>query len=177
MKYNQLGRTGLFVSEICLGTMTFGEAGKNGHWGSIASLDQEGANGIVRRALDSGVNFVDTANVYSSGQSEAILGQSLKDLGIKRSDIVVATKFHGQMGAGPNERGGSRGHIMDQVEQSLERLQTDHIDLYQMHGTDPLTPIEETLRALDDLVARGMVRYVGVSNWAAWRIEKALGIS
>jgi aryl-alcohol dehydrogenase-like predicted oxidoreductase len=177
MKYSQFGRTGLFVSEICLGTMTFGEANKHGNWGSIASLDQDGADAIVRRALDAGVNFFDTANVYSFGQSETILGQSLKNLGVKRKDVIVATKFHGQMGSGPNDRGGSRGHIMDQVEESLERLQTDHIDLYQMHGTDPLTPIEETLRALDDLVARGVVRYIGVSNWAAWRIAKALGIS
>jgi len=176
MRYNQLGRTGLFVSELCLGTMTFGEAGA-GQWGQIAKVDQEAADRLVERSLAAGINFIDTANVYSFGESERILGQSLKNLGVRRQDVVIATKFHGQMGAGPNERGSSRGHIMDQVEQSLERLGTDHIDLYQVHGTDTVTPIDETLRALDDLVSRGLVRYVGVSNWQAWRIAKALGIS
>ncbi|RVC59555.1 aldo/keto reductase, partial [Mesorhizobium sp. M2A.F.Ca.ET.046.02.1.1] len=115
--------------------------------------------------------------VYSFGQSEQLLGQSLKDLGIKRSDVIIATKVHGAMGNGPNERGSSRGHIMDSVDGSLKRLQLDHIDLYQLHGTDTVTPIDETLRALDDLVASGKVRYVGVSNWQAWRIAKALGIA
>ncbi len=177
MRYNQLGRTGLFVSELCLGTMTFGAAGANGQWGQIAKVDQEAADRLVERSLAAGINFIDTANVYSFGESERILGQSLKNLGVRRQDVVIATKFHGQMGAGPNERGSSRGHIMDQVEQSLERLGTDHIDLYQVHGTDTVTPIDETLRALDDLVSRGLVRYVGVSNWQAWRIAKALGIS
>lgn len=177
MRYNQLGRTGLFVSELCLGTMTFGAAGANGQWGQIAKVDQEAADRLVERSLAAGINFIDTANVYSFGESERILGQSLKNLGVRRQDVVIATKFHGQMGAGPNERGSSRGHIMDQVEQSLERLGTDHIDLYQVHGTDTVTPIDETLRAFDDLVSRGLVRYVGVSNWQAWRIAKALGIS
>lgn len=177
MKYNQLGRTGLFVSEVCLGTMTFGEAGENGQWGLIAGVDQDAADRIVERSIAAGVNFFDTADVYSSGNSERILGRSLKNLGVKRSDVVIATKVFGSMGSKPNDRGASRGHIMDSVEASLERLQTDHIDLYQIHGTDTVTPIEETLRALDDLVRRGMVRYVGVSNWQAWRIAKALGIS
>lgn len=177
MRYNPLGNTGLFVSEICLGTMTFGEAGKAGMWGSIASVEQDNADAIVARSLAAGVNFIDTANVYSFGASERILGQSLKNLGVRRSDVVIATKFMGSMGDGPNARGASRGHIMDQVQESLDRLQTDHIDLYQIHGTDPETPIEETLRTLDDLVSRGLVRYAGVSNWQAWRIAKALGIS
>lgn len=177
MRYNQLGNTGLFVSELCLGTMTFGAAGENAQWGLIASLDQKGVNEIVTRSIAAGVNFFDTADVYSFGQSERLLGQSLKDLGIKRSDVIIATKVHGAMGNGPNDRGSSRGHIMDSVHGSLERLQTDHIDLYQLHGTDTVTPIEETLRALDDLVASGKVRYVGVSNWQAWRIAKALGIA
>lgn len=177
MRYNQLGRTGLFVSELCLGTMTFGAAGAGGQWGQIAKVDQEAADRLVERSLAAGINFIDTANVYSFGESEKILGQSLKNLGVRRQDVVIATKFHGQMGAGPNERGSSRGHIMDQVEQSLERLGTDHIDLYQVHGTDTVTPIDETLRALDDLVSRGLVRYAGVSNWQAWRIAKALGVS
>ncbi|HWK63813.1 MAG TPA: aldo/keto reductase [Rhizobiaceae bacterium] len=177
MRYNQLGRTGMFVSEICLGTMTFGQAGEAGHWSAIAGVDQDNADQLLQRSLAAGVNFVDTANVYSDGASERMLGRSLKNLGVARKDVVIATKFHGVMGAGPNDRGASRGHIMDSVEASLERLETGHIDLYQVHGTDPVTPIDETLRALDDLVAKGLVRYVGVSNWQAWRIAKALGIS
>lgn len=177
MRYNQLGRTGLFVSELCLGAMTFGGGEQGGFWSAIGSLAQKDADELVRRSLGAGVNFIDTANVYHAGRSEELVGQALKNLGVKRSEVVIATKVYGEMGAGPNDRGASRGHIMDQVEASLKRLQTDHIDLYQIHASDPVTPIEETLRALDDIVRRGMVRYVGVSNWAAWRIAKALGIS
>ncbi len=176
MRYNQLGKTGLFVSEICLGTMTFGPASE-GMWGSIADVDQDAADRIVRRSLDAGVNFIDTADVYSNGISEELLGQSLINLGVDRKDVVIATKVYGQMGDGPNDRGASRGHIMDSVEASLDRLQMDHIDLYQIHATDPITPIDETLRALDDLVTGGLVRYIGISNWQAWRIAKALGVS
>ncbi|HEV2674519.1 MAG TPA: aldo/keto reductase [Aliidongia sp.] len=175
MRYNQLGRTGLFVSELCLGTMTFG--GSEGHWAAIGQLDQDAADKLVHRTLEAGINFIDTADVYSQGRSEEILGTALQNLEVKRSDVVIATKLLGAMGKKPNDRGASRGHIMDAVEASLERLQTDHIDLYQVHGTDPVTPIDETLRALDDLVASGLVRYIGVSNWAAWRIMKALGLS
>ncbi len=177
MRYNQLGNTGLFVSEICLGTMTFGAPKEGSPWGSIADVDQAAADAIVKRSLAAGVNFIDTADVYSFGDSERLLGQSLKNLGVARKDVVIATKVYGAMGDKPNDRGASRGHIMDSVEKSLERLQTDHIDLYQIHGTDSVTPIDETLRAMDDLVSRGLVRYVGVSNWHAWRIAKALGIS
>lgn len=177
MRYNQLGNTGLFVSEICLGTMTFGAADDKSPWGAIADVDQKAADAIVERSLSAGVNFIDTADVYSFGDSEKLLGQSLKNLGVARKDVVIATKVFGAMGDKPNDRGASRGHIMDSVEKSLERLQTDHIDLYQIHGTDTVTPIDETLRAMDDLVSRGLVRYVGVSNWQAWRIAKALGIS
>ena len=177
MRYNQLGRTGLFVSELCLGAMTFGGGDSGGIWGAVGSLAQAEVDPIVRKSLDAGVNFIDTANVYHAGRSEELVGQSLKNLGVKRTDVVLATKVYGDMGPGPNDRGASRHHIMDQVEESLRRLQTDHIDLYQIHATDPVTPIDETLRALDDLVRRGMVRYVGVSNWTAWRIAKALGIS
>jgi aryl-alcohol dehydrogenase-like predicted oxidoreductase len=177
MRYNQLGNTGLFVSEICLGTMTFGEAGGTAQWGQIAGVEQSAADEIVGRSLAAGVNFIDTANVYSFGNSERILGQAIRNVGVPRKDVIVATKFLGQMGDKPNDRGASRGHIMDSVEQSLERLQMDHIDLYQIHGTDTVTPIDETLRALDDLVSRGLVRYIGLSNWAAWRMAKALGIS
>jgi aryl-alcohol dehydrogenase-like predicted oxidoreductase len=132
---------------------------------------------LMAKALAEGINFFDTANVYSLGVSEQLLGQSLKNLGVKRSDVVIATKVFGDMGAGPNNRGASRGRIMDQVKASLDRLQTDHIDLYQIHGNDTVTPVEETLRALDDLVSEGLVRYVGCSNWAAWKIMKALGAS
>ncbi len=170
MRYNQMGNTGLFVSELCLGTMTFGEAVEGSMWGAIAGLDQAGVDAIMRRALDSGINFFDTADVYSNGVSEQLLGQSLKNLGIKRSDIVIATKAYGAMGTGPNDRGASRGHIMDAVDASLTRLGTDHIDLYQIHADDSVTPIDETLRALDDLVTSGKVRYTGVSNWTAWKI-------
>jgi aryl-alcohol dehydrogenase-like predicted oxidoreductase len=177
MRYNQLGNSGLFVSELCLGTMTFGNAGENGMWGSIAGVDQAAVERIVERSIAAGINFFDTADVYSFGVSERMLGQALRDLGCKRSDVVVATKVHGRMGDKPNDHSASRGHIMDSVQQSLERLQLDHIDLYQIHGTDTVTPIDETLRALDDLVSRGLVRYIGMSNWQAWRIAKALGQS
>ena len=177
MKFKQLGRTGLYVSEICLGTMTFGGNEDAGIWKAIGSLPQADVDAIMAKALVAGVNFFDTADVYSFGASEQRLGQSLKNLGVKRSDVVLATKVFGQMGPGPNDRGASRGHIMDSVKASLDRLQTDHIDLYQIHGNDAVTPIDETLRALDDLVSQGMVRYVGVSNWAAWKIAKAVGLS
>ncbi|MGA0599963.1 aldo/keto reductase [Caulobacter sp. KR2-114] len=176
MRYRQLGRSGLFVSEICLGTMTFGGAA-GGIWAAIGDLDQKQVNGVMGKALESGVNFIDTADVYSQGLSERLVGQSLKDLGVKRSDVVIATKAFGEMGPGPNDRGASRGHLMDAVKASLDRLGVDHIDLYQIHGNDPVTPLDETLRALDDMVSQGLVRYVGCSNWAAWKIAKAVGIS
>ena len=176
MKYRQLGRSGLYVSEICLGTMTFGGAA-GGIWAAIGDLDQKQVNAVMGKALEGGVNFIDTADVYSQGLSERLVGQSLKDLGVKRSDVVIATKAFGEMGPGPNDRGASRGHIMDAVKASLDRLGTDHIDLYQIHGNDTVTPLEETLRALEDLVSQGLVRYIGCSNWAAWKIAKAVGIS
>ena len=177
MKYNQLGRTGLFVSEICLGTMTFGGNADAGMWKAIGALEQPTVDDIVGRALAAGVNFFDTADVYSFGESERRLGQAFRNLDVARKDVVIATKVFGAMGPGPNDRGASRGHILDSVRASLDRLQTDHIDLYQIHGHDSVTPIEETLRALDDLTREGLVRYVGVSNWSAWRIAKALGVS
>ena len=177
MRYNQLGNTGLFVSEICLGTMTFSEAGSGTTWDAIAGVNQKEADQIVERSLAAGVNFIDTADVYWFGESERLLGQALKNLDVPRKDVVLATKVYGVMGDKPNDRGASRGHIMDSVEASLKRLQTDHIDLYQIHATDAVTPIDETLRAFDDLISRGLVRYIGVSNWQAWRIAKALGIS
>jgi aryl-alcohol dehydrogenase-like predicted oxidoreductase len=175
MKYNRLGQTGLFVSEICLGTMTF--SGQNFFGGVIGTLGQKEATALIGRSLEARVNFIDTADVYSLGESEKMTGQALKELGVKRSDVVLATKVYGRMAPGPNDIGASRGHILDCVSKSLERLQTDHIDLYQIHHSDTVTGVEETLRALDDLVAQRMVRYVGVSNWEAWKIVKANGIA
>ena len=178
MKYNQLGQSGLYVSEICLGTMTFTGDGKNaGIWAAIGDVGQKDATALVSKSLEAGVNFLDTADVYSMGNSEKLTGQALKDVGVKRSDVVIATKCYGRVGPGPNDIGASRGHIMDSVARSLERLQTDHIDLYQIHATDTVTPVEETMRALDDLTRQGMVRYVGCSNWQAWRVMKANGIA
>jgi aryl-alcohol dehydrogenase-like predicted oxidoreductase len=175
MRYRPLGRTGLFVSELCLGTMTFG--GSDGIWGKIGSLQQTDAEQLIGQAMDAGINFIDTADVYAGGRSEEITGQALKNLKVARDNVIVATKVFGETGAGPNARGASRHHILAGVKASLQRLQLDHIDLYQIHGFDPATPILETVRALNDLVQQGYVRYVGVSNWAAWQIAKAQGIA
>ena len=177
MRMNKLGRTGLVVSELCLGTMTFG--GSEGEmWGKIGDLDAAAAERLVGRALDGGINFIDTADVYAGGRSEEITGQALKALNVPRENVVVATKVYGPTGTeGPNSKGASRTHIVEAVKASLKRLQLDHIDLYQIHGFDPITPIEETVRALHTLVEHGHVRYLGVSNWAAWQIVKALGIA
>ncbi|NAO98926.1 aldo/keto reductase [Vreelandella titanicae] len=175
LRYKTLGNTGLFVSELCLGTMTFG--GDEDIWGLIGNLQQEQADELVKIALEAGINFIDTANIYGFGASERIVGQSLKNLGVRRENVVLATKVLGPMGDSPNARGASRGHIMSECKASLSRLQTDYIDLYQIHGFDPSTPIEETLEALNTLVQQGHVRYVGLSNWAAWQVMKAIGIS
>jgi aryl-alcohol dehydrogenase-like predicted oxidoreductase len=172
MKYRQLADTGVFVSELCLGAMTFG--GRGGMWEVIAGLDQAGVDEIVNRSLEAGINFIDTANVYSQGESEVLLG---KALGSRRRNVVLATKVRGRMGSGANDVGLSRLHIMQAVEDSLRRLGTDYIDLYQVHRFDALTNLEDTLRALDDLVRSGKVRYIGCSNYAAWQIMKALAIS
>ena len=169
MKYRPLANTGVFVSELCLGTMTFGST-----WEVLGGLGQTDANAIVHRSLDAGVNFFDTADVYSSGESEEILGRALAG---KRHDVILATKVRGRMGPGPNEVGLSRLRIMQAVEESLRRLDTDYIDLYQIHRSDPETDLEETVRALDDLVRSGKVRYVGCSNLPAWELMKALGLS
>ena len=174
MRYNRLGHTGLFVSELCFGTMTFGGQGQ---FSVIGAVQQADADRLVKRALDGGINFFDTADTYSEGRSEEITGQALKNLGIKRDEVVIATKAFGKMGDGPNQNGASRGHLMDAAKASLARLQVDHIDLYQLHGFDPATPMEESLSALTDLVRQGHVRYIGVSNWAAWQITKALGLA
>lgn len=175
MQYKLLGNTGLQVSTICLGTMTFGPG--EGIWGKIGSSGQQEADELIKASVDAGVNFIDTADVYSAGHSEETVGRSLKNLGIARKDLVVATKAFGRTGPGRNDVGASRGHIMDAVNASLKRLQTEYIDLYQIHGTDLVTPVEETLRALNTLVEQGKVRYIGLSNWHAWRIMKALGIA
>ena len=175
MRHVPLGRTGLFVSELCLGTMTFG--GNEGMWGQIGQLQQPDAERLVGQALDAGINFIDTADVYAGGASEQITGQALRNLKVPRDQVVVASKVFGETGPGTNMRGLTRSHILDGCRASLRRLQLDHIDLYQVHAFDPATPIEETVRALDQLVRHGHVRYVGVSNWAAWQIVKALGIS
>jgi aryl-alcohol dehydrogenase-like predicted oxidoreductase len=156
--------------------MTFGGSDA-GIWAHIGRLQQDEVDGVVKRALDAGINFIDTANVYAEGQSEILTGQALKNLGVARGDVVVATKVFGETSKGPNGRGVSRYHVMEAAKASLQRLQLDHIDLYQIHGFDPVTPIEEQLRALDTLVQQGHVRYIGVSNWAAWQIVKALGVS
>ncbi len=174
MRYRLLGRTGLYVSELCLGTMTYG--GK-GFWEQIGSLRQPAVNEQVKLAYEAGVNFIDTANVYSLGESERLLGQALKDLGLPREQLVLATKATGIMNDQPNGRGQSRYHLFNEVDASLRRLQLDHIDLYQLHGFDPLTPLEEVLAALNDLVRSGKVRYVGLCNMAAWQVMKGLAIS
>jgi aryl-alcohol dehydrogenase-like predicted oxidoreductase len=155
--------------------MTFG--GSEGMWGKIGDLQQGDAERLIGQSIDAGINFIDTADVYANGLAEQITGQALKNLKIPRDEVLVATKVFGETGKGPNARGNSRSHILDGVKASLKRLQLDHIDLYQLHGFDPATPIEETLRALDQVVRHGHVRYIGVSNWAAWQIAKALGIS
>ena len=175
MDYKTLGNTGLLVSRLCFGCMTF--HGGQGFWKTVGTVDQSGADDLIKGSLDAGINFFDTADVYSEGQSETILGQSLKNLNIARKDVVIATKVFGRSGPGRNDVGASRGHIMDSVEASLRRLQTDHIDLYQIHGTDTVTPLEEQLRALDTLVQHGKVRYIGVSNWQAWKLAQALEIA
>jgi aryl-alcohol dehydrogenase-like predicted oxidoreductase len=175
MEYATLGNTGLLVSKLCFGTMTFGDG--RGLFKAISAVGQAGADELVKTSIDGGINFFDTADNYTEGESEKILGQSLKNLNIARKDVVLATKVYSRVGPGPNDIGASRGHIMDGVEASLRRLQTDHIDLYQIHGNDSVTPVEETLRALDTLVQQGKVRYIGCSNWQAWKIAKTLSIS
>ncbi|HEY8918370.1 MAG TPA: aldo/keto reductase [Chitinophaga sp.] len=171
MRYNLLGNTGLKVSELCLGTMTFGGTGR---FAPIGNLGQESVDGLMRTAIDAGVNFIDTANVYSFGQSEELTGQAIRNIGVNRDELVIATKVFRPMGPGPNNQGLSRKHIMQQADASLKRLQTDYIDLYQIHAFDPLTPLEETLDVLNDLVRSGKVRYIGASNLFAWQLMKSL---
>lgn len=175
MHMRKLGNSGLFVSELCFGAMTFG--GTGGLWGQVGKLGQDEADALVGAALEAGINTFDTANVYADGRSESMLGQSLNNLGVARDDVIIATKAASAMGEGPNMRGASRRHLLSQCRLSMRRLGVDYIDLYQIHAFDPATPIEETLEALDTLVRSGDVRYVGLSNWAAWQVMKALGIA
>lgn len=175
MKYNLLGNTGVVVSELCFGTMTFG--GKGGIWQNIGSTQQQEVNELMKTAVDAGINFIDTANVYSYGESERLLGQSLKDTGISRNELIIATKVRGRMGEGKNYVGLSRFHIFQSIDESLQRLQIDHVDVLYVHGVDPITPVEETVRALNDVVLTGKVRYVAVCNWPAWMVMKAIGIA
>lgn len=174
MQYNRLGNSGLFVSELGFGAMTFGE---NEGFRTLGGLAQQEANALVARAFEAGVNLFDTADRYAMGQSERFLGEALRSLKVPRDSYLIATKAFGPMGEGPNDAGASRGHLLDAARNSLKRLGVDHIDLYQIHGFDPATPIAESLRALDDLVRQGYVRYIGVSNWAAWQIARGIGMT
>ncbi len=173
MQYVRLGQTGLEVSRLCLGGMSFGARSAGDHpW----TLGEDDSRAIVRRALDLGINYFDTANMYSAGTSEEILGRALKDFA-RREDVVIATKVFNRMRPGPNGAGLSRKAIFDEIDASLRRLGTDYVDLYQLHRWDPNTPIEETMRALDDIVRAGKVRYIGTSSMAAWQFAKALRVA
>ncbi|WP_069658395.1 aldo/keto reductase [Arcticibacter eurypsychrophilus] len=174
MKYKILGETGLKVSTLCLGTMNYG--GK-GFFGYMGNLDQNAVDEQIKTVIAAGVNFIDTANIYSEGQSEIMIGKAIKNLSINRDDLVLATKVRGSMGKSENDRGLSKKHIIQQVEASLKRLDTDYIDLYQIHTADPLTPIEETIKTLNDLVRSGKIRYFGASNISAWQLMKGLAYS
>lgn len=175
MRYRLLGRTGLHVSELCLGTMTFGD---QGWWKVMGGLGQDSVTSLVKQAFDAGVNFIDTANIYSLGKAEKLTGTAIKALGLPRDELVIATKATGVMNEkAVNGQGQSRFHLMNELDASLKRLQLDHIDLYQLHGFDPLTPLEESLSTLNDMVRSGKVRYIGLCNMAAWQIMKGLAIS
>lgn len=193
MRYKTLGNTGLIVSEICLGTMTFGG---DGFWKVIGAQDQSEASGLVKGAFDKGVNFFDTANIYANGISETMLGQAVRDLGLRRDELVIATKAHGRLtdvlppdatdaqkteaqrrNSARNVNGQSRKHLFDAIDESLKRLNVDHVDLYQTHGWDPITPFEEIVEALHDIVKSGRARYVGYCNLSGWQAMKAIGIA
>lgn len=174
MKYNLLGNTGLAVSELCLGTMTFGG---EGFWEVVGTQTQEQADELIGHSVEAGINFIDTANVYSFGQSEEILGNSIKNLKLNREELVIATKVRGAMGDEINNRGLSRFHIFNSVDRSLQRLQVEHIDILYVHGVDSSLPVREIMRSLNDIVESGKVRYLGVCNWPAWMVMKAQGIA
>lgn len=171
MEYRQLGRSGLMVSTLSMGTMTFGGSGI---FAKVGSVQVEDAREQLAMCIDAGINLIDTADVYSSGISEKIIGEALKD---RRDEVLITTKVRFPMGPGPNDGGLSRHHVVRACEDSLRRLGTDHVDLYQLHEWDGLTPVEETLSALDTLVQAGKVRYVGASNFSAWHLMKTLGVS
>jgi aryl-alcohol dehydrogenase-like predicted oxidoreductase len=173
MQYRRLGNSGIIVSRLCLGAMTFGGAATP-PYDKVGGLDLAATDRLVGTALDAGINFIDTADVYADGESESLLGQALAG---RRGQVVLATKFHAPTGTGPNDAGQSRLHLTRALEASLRRLKTDHIDLYQIHNVDALTPMEETLRALDDAVRAGKIRYIGCSNLSSWQTAKALGLS
>lgn len=172
MRYKYIGDTGLMVSELCLGTMTFG-GNRGGVWAAVGNLQQQEVNSLIKSALDSGINFIDTANIYSFGESEQLLGQALSDLKIPRDEVVIATKVLGRMNEKPNSAGLSRYHIFNSVDASLKRLQLEHIDILYVHGVDPKTSIEEIMHSLNDIVNTGKVRYIAVCNWYAWQVAKA----
>jgi aryl-alcohol dehydrogenase-like predicted oxidoreductase len=174
MKYKRLGRTGLYVSEICLGTMTYGG---RGFWQVIGKLGLDEVRAQLALALERGVNFIDTADIYHEGESERLVGEAIAAMGLDRRELVLATKVRGRAGAGPNDVGLSRKHIMDAIDGSLRRLRTDHVDLYQIHGVDPVTPLDETMDALDDVVRAGKARYVGFCNLPAWKAMKAQALA
>jgi aryl-alcohol dehydrogenase-like predicted oxidoreductase len=171
MQYRPLGHSGLQVSEIVLGTMTFGDRGPDS---PVSSTPLDAARRVIDQSLDAGVNLIDTADAYAAGRSEAIVGEALEG---KRDDVLIATKARFPVGEGPNDQGLSRHHLIRACEASLRRLRTDHIDLYQVHEWDGMTPLEETLDALDTLIHQGKVRYIGCSNYSAWHLMKALGVS
>jgi aryl-alcohol dehydrogenase-like predicted oxidoreductase len=173
MEYTRLGNTGMKVSRICLGCMGFGDAER---WTHKWVLNEENSRPVIKKALEIGINFFDTANVYSIGASEEILGRALKDFA-KRDEVVVATKIHGKMNDGPNGSGLSRKAILSEIDNSLKRLETDYVDLYQIHRWDYETPIEETMEALNDVVRAGKARYIGASAMWAWQFQKALHVS
>ncbi|EPC4825023.1 aldo/keto reductase [Salmonella enterica] len=179
MKYRYLGSTGLAVSELCFGAMTFGEKGAflgapGRNWSEFGVVPENTAYDLVNKALDAGINFFDTADCYKNGQGEELLGNALKG---KRNKVIIGTKGRWQIDPNPNSLGASRYHIINAVEESLKRLKTDYIDIYHMHGFDPRTSLEDTLRTLDNLIRAGKIRYIGVSNYAAWQLAKSLGIS
>jgi aryl-alcohol dehydrogenase-like predicted oxidoreductase len=176
MKHRLLGRTGLLVSEMCLGTNTFGGVG-NPYWEPLGGLDQKAATEMVGRAVEAGINFFDTADIYAAGEAEERLGEALKDIKADRAETIVLTKGGMRMGTGVNGVGSSRAHLNAALDASLKRLGTDYVDVYMVHQWDRLTPMEETMRALDDFVKAGKVRYLGCSNFAAWQVMLANGIS
>jgi aryl-alcohol dehydrogenase-like predicted oxidoreductase len=174
MRYHLLGKTGLYVSELCLGSMTFGDGGPASMWRAIGQLDHKESLALVATAFDAGVNFIDTADVYAEGESERLVGEALKALNRPREQFVLATKVRGRVGPGVNQVGLSRAHILASIDASLQRLGVDYVDLYQIHGFDPVTPMEETVRALDDVVRSGKARYLGFSNLPAWLASHAI---